>query len=286
MTDSTYTLTNQKLKELYPNPEVVTKIDIEKGIIKISENCFEGFENVETINLTNTLRKIDDYAFKNLKKLNKINFPIQLSNEDFKFNGSKYTFKDNKPDKIFESIELNNLLLTNKITLGNFIFSGCDSLEHIIIPETVLLSKSTFVDYKGEIFICKNVHTIKNLEIANDYTSQNEINYENIILTDMSTVKGCYLEDKTSYHIIEPKNYNKCYTIEDINEIQIQINKLKLINKLIHENVSNFCVNPTDKKLLDKRQELTTKLTEMTKEIYTLKKLIEEFDVLYKFINF
>ena len=148
------------LAQYFYNNKHLTRIDIPSECEIISESAFEGCEKLEMVTLSDSLKLIEQYAFKDCKALKSFIIPenandLELEDgifagcEDIRcFDGKFATYKG-------KAIVCNNNLIcvtpqdkntTHKISeidknikrLGKYCFYGCKNMTSVHIPSTVL----------------------------------------------------------------------------------------------------------------------------------------------------
>ena len=75
-------------KTLYFENQIITKLTIPKGTIRIGSNAFCNLKSVTSVTLPNDIREIKKKAFQNCEKLTSINIPQSVTSiEDYAFSG-------------------------------------------------------------------------------------------------------------------------------------------------------------------------------------------------------
>lgn len=99
-------------------------IDIQDGEDLRVEGAFVGCENLETVSLPSTLKKIGYGAFVECDNLREINLSEGLTSI------GDYAF--------YECYNLNNIILPNgMVSIGKDAFFGCSSIEKLVVPDSV-----------------------------------------------------------------------------------------------------------------------------------------------------
>lgn len=111
----------------------VDPLIIPEGIIEIPTQCFVNCQNFKKMVLPSTLRVIKENAFYNTR-MEEVDFPVGLECiEQAAFHGSG---------------ELKRAILPNScLELGDFVFSMCDSLKELKLPEGIKRIPANFASF-------------------------------------------------------------------------------------------------------------------------------------------
>ena len=134
------------------------------GGSNIGNRAFNGCENIISITLPNTIKKIDTYAFDGCNNL--VNVYYEGIIEDWceiSFNNSKsnpmaeaeYFYMKDDENEYFEVIEIN---IPNSITsIGNYQFYGFDDITKVVIHENVdKIGDYAFFECNNLVIYCKS----------------------------------------------------------------------------------------------------------------------------------
>jgi len=127
----------------FENCESLGEINLMSILSTNSEGTFQNCYNLTTINNLR-LKKINDYMFKNCKKLNNVSFNIitEIGNESF-FG--------------CESLELDDIGLTNVTKFGDYAFAYCNNLCHITQNNTLKFNDELKSLGNGVFKGCKDI---------------------------------------------------------------------------------------------------------------------------------
>jgi hypothetical protein len=118
----------------------VTELVIGDGIRSIGWHTFEGLDNLKKVNLPNSLKVIESYAFLMCGNLTDITIPSGVTSIG---------------DGAFEGCNFTKINLPNSITsIGFAAFANCDSLKEITLPNSITTIEATTF---GE---CDNLTTV------------------------------------------------------------------------------------------------------------------------------
>lgn len=106
--------------------DIITNVDVPKGIISIGNRAFRGFENLTGITISEGVKSIDAQAFQECSRLKTITLPKSII--------------EIKPGAFQECSNLSSINIPEGVTIiDKAIFAECSSLTSIIIPENVTL---------------------------------------------------------------------------------------------------------------------------------------------------
>lgn len=147
----------------------------------ISDYAFEG-TNFEEINLPNTMLGLWTGAFKNCKKLKKINIPSE---------------ETQIVDSLFEGCSsLTDIVLPNDIQwIGTNAFKGCSSLNTITIPKKTTEMDDKIFDTNTNVTIICAPHTMA-MKYAIDNNIKHSLTSKINISTDKHIDDYSYISDK------------------------------------------------------------------------------------------
>lgn len=116
--------------EAFENCKELKKITLPKSLETLGERAFAGCESLEEIYIPDTVKYISENAFEGLENLKKVAFV------DY---GNKKTENDNNTKNPDSNEDENSEEEENipELIIGSYAFSGCTSLEEIILPESV-----------------------------------------------------------------------------------------------------------------------------------------------------
>ena len=112
--------------------DIITNVDVPKGIISIGNRAFRGFENLTGITISEGVKSIDAQAFQECSRLKTITLPKSII--------------EIKPGAFQECSNLSSINIPEGVTIiDKAIFAECSSLTSITIPESVTsISKNAF----------------------------------------------------------------------------------------------------------------------------------------------
>lgn len=114
---------NCNITNFYINNTILRSIELGEEIVAIKDYTFYNFDNVESVALHNKIESIGVEAFKDCSKISTIAIPssvLTISNSAFA-----------------DCVGLTTLTLESVETIGDYAFSGCSSIQEIILPDTV-----------------------------------------------------------------------------------------------------------------------------------------------------
>ena len=163
----------------------ITTISIPDSVISIGKRAFQGCKSLESISLSHNLKIIDDECFSGLRQLKEINLPEHLEvigkNAFFNCSGLTYISIPDSVKKVGSGAfygctglaDSNGFIILNSViygyvgsekivtipkevtSIGQYSFTGCSSLTHIIIPDNITsIEDYAFMD-------CQNLVDVK-----------------------------------------------------------------------------------------------------------------------------
>ena len=119
-----------------------TKITFADNVKTIGEYAFSGCESVEEITLPSSLISVGDYAFSDCTSLKKVEFKQETEIEETDGEESEPLVQENALDEEEEiEVETEPVTTVEKLigvrTIGSYVFAGCESLEMVILPESL-----------------------------------------------------------------------------------------------------------------------------------------------------
>lgn len=158
-----------------------TKITFADKVETIGEYAFSGCESVEEIELPASLISVGDYAFSGCTSLKKVDFKCELEVEEIEHEAdeaeSTEPLSDTPSDEDTEDVETE---AKNTVTryigvnlIGAYAFSGCESLETVVLPESLTsIGEGAFYGLPELKFavIPSSVTTIGSLAFSNNTT--------------------------------------------------------------------------------------------------------------------
>ncbi len=187
-------------------PDSLKTIKITGGT-SIGKNAFAGFWKVDTIELPNTLKNIENNAFYRCSGLTSIVIPESVTSI------GDYAF--------YDCSGLTSIVIPESVTsIGDYAFYDCSGLTSIVIPESVTsIGDYAFYDCSGltSVAIQKSITSIGefafdcncNIYYNGVISDWCKINFESPWCNPKSNVKGVYILD-------ENKKYNE---VGEFNEI-------------------------------------------------------------------
>ena len=150
-----YVLTSKSTKGLVK--EYITEIRLSSNVTAISVGAFEGFYNLERIDIPSSVQTIKFWAFRDCDNLREINIP-----------SSVHTIG---ADAFSDCDNLRNVDIPSSVhTIDMYAFEDCDNLREITIPSSVqTIGERAFYhcDNLREITIPSSVQTIGEGAFAN-----------------------------------------------------------------------------------------------------------------------
>jgi len=130
-------------------PSKLIKNGIERKVVKIADESFDGLENLKSVTIPSSIKEIGYRAFKGCKLLNE----VKLSDGLIIIGGSAFTECDSLTSIVVPSsvkiidkfafadnINLSNVVLNEGLeSINKFAFDGCIKLTNIVIPSTVIV---------------------------------------------------------------------------------------------------------------------------------------------------
>mgnify|MGYP002853462503 CR=1 FL=1 len=177
-------------------PVEVKKVILKNGITEINKKAFYGYENLEKVEIPNSVTNIENHAFyrTGLKEINISQNVKSIGEYAFAYTNLK---EINIPDNI------------NNIEQG--VFEGCANLENVILPNTItVINASTFSK-------CTKLSNIKldNIKKVSDYafseTGLQEINLPDEI--ELTSGRAFYRCEKLEKIKVSDNNAN--YFVKD-----------------------------------------------------------------------
>ena len=119
-------------------------VELNDNISVIPSECFSGCTNLETISNLQSIKRIENKAFKNCKSITKFDLPQILSISDYAFSGcdtaSSFILGDELEklgDRVFYNCpNLTSLIIPGKVkSIGSSVFSGCSALINLSFNE-------------------------------------------------------------------------------------------------------------------------------------------------------
>ena len=166
-------LYNKKMNKIiaYPTSKNGSKFTVPKSVKNIGDNAFEYTKKLQTINFSKNVKVIGKYAFQSCKNIESITINKNIiSVGDLAFfdcrNLSELHIADNKKLKfgsdVFSSCDsLKNVTLPNVAKLGYGMFDSCEKLKKVTISKDVkIIPDSAFL----------NCESLKNVTIPNSVT--------------------------------------------------------------------------------------------------------------------
>lgn len=214
-------------KILYPVDKKITECIIPKNITSLSDSCFEGCNNLLTVEIPNTISNIGNYCFRNCQNLLSIEIPDSVT-----FIGCE-AFR-NCP-------KLTNVKLGNNIKcIKNSTFYECSQLKELIIPDSVevLENNILFSCNIDKLIIGNGVKTVdlstfNNCTIKKVYTDNKIIlNNPHLLIFHYSRNPElrCSILDYKNIRIL-PLEENSSHIHKEISEDRIRKIILELLNK-------------------------------------------------------
>lgn len=165
-------------KNAFYNCTNLDKITIGNKVWKIEENAFDGCGKLDKIKIPNTVTEISKDAFEGCTSFKKVTIDSQNIVNDF--------------SKIFNDLQIEEVIIGDNVEKIGVVFKGCKSLEEVTIGkgiktidemafmgcenlETVLISES--VENIDEMAFMGCI-SLKNVKIINSEEKQNNSNYK------------------------------------------------------------------------------------------------------------
>ena len=167
----------QSLLIRYPETKKETAFTIPTTVRKIDHAAFSGNTSLSEVTLSPVLETIGEYAFKQCKNIQKIDFPASLRKiEDYAFTGCNLT-------------ELNlNVGITH---IGNFAFAGTFTYAHIPASVTHLASNAFGSAQLSEISVhSQNIHYKSVNKILYDYSMKTILKYPSALAGEHFLIPG------------------------------------------------------------------------------------------------
>ena len=147
--------------------ENIESINIPNSVTSISDNAFNGCSNLTSINIPNSVTSIGNYAFHYCSGLTSINIPNSVTSiGDYAFEYCNSLTSINIPDSM--------------TSIDSSMFNGCDNLEKIIIPSLSLWCNMNISRYNNPLSKSKvKLYNNENTEIITNLIIPNNINHIN-----------------------------------------------------------------------------------------------------------
>ena len=164
----------------------------------IGKFAFSGFDNLESVVLPNSVKKIEFGAFAHLKKLKKVIIPDSVEKIE------AYAF--------FDCPELAEVKLSeNLTTIESGTFASCKSLKEVRIPDSVRKIESFAFDNCDRYFIATNVLPRKQI----DSTAFEKVNNSNMLKSDRHERSYFKIKNGLKNSIYKKRKYDECIDIGD-----------------------------------------------------------------------
>lgn len=261
-------------------PVAVKKVILKNGINEINEKAFYGYENLEKVEIPNSVTNIENHAFYRTG-LKEINIP-----QNVKSIGA-YAFAYTNLEEINIPDNINNI--------EQGAFEGCTNLENVTLPKSITeINESTFSK-------CIKLSNIKldNIKKISDYafseTGLQEINLpDEIELTSGRTFYKCEKLEK-----IKVSDNNAIYFVKD-NVLYAKRNyntgeKIELVlypagkqdtNYLVDESVDTICSGAIVANSYLRQLDIKAKIIEQNaiygENIETIN-ITDNFELIYKY---
>ncbi|MCQ2469725.1 MAG: leucine-rich repeat domain-containing protein [Ruminococcus sp.] len=261
--------------EWSPYRDIVKKIVIEEGIQSVAIRGFEDFENLETVELPSSVKKICRSAFSNCPNLKYINFPEGLTEIDgFAFYGVENLQKIELPSTLTALGEasfyccrpVKEIIIPSSVkVIPSNCFAGVNELENLVIPEGVeeIGFQAFFCVGCTEIEIPDSVTIIDdngfidcpNLEVVHFSSSSKLTSIGSAAFSGCEKLKSFCIPDGVT--VLRNSTFAECTNLSELelskNLVTIQSNAFTFCNKLKKLHI------PTSLKTIEKNVFYSTK---------------------------
>lgn len=219
-------------KKAFQSKQSIIHFKAPSTLLSIGYRAFAESENLQTIELSESLRSIDDAAFYKTTSLSEVYIPNSVTNLGSAFSESgivsihlpeglstirEYSFCDCK--------KLRDVCIPNSVTtIGYNAFSGCTSLQSVVIPASVREFNKNISDYYGTFENCSSLISIV-VDEGNAYFDSRENSNAIISTADNCLLMGC--NSTTIPHNVQ-KIYRNAFEGSGIQSITIPDNVIEL----------------------------------------------------------
>lgn len=210
--------------------EMLTKIEIGRGVTGILEYCFYGCASLSTVNIPSGITSIPSRAFEYCKLLKHLNLPSGVTSLGTNcVQGCSEIQYISLPTSIntlgayvFQNCNvLKSVIIPNVVNIPNYVFGSCDLLSTVILGKTL----EKIGDYAFEC-----TYSLQNLDIYNNVTSIGQYAFRlsgirNLIIPEGVTTLSTYTFSESKLVNVSLPNtlttiksyaFNKCNSLKEV----------------------------------------------------------------------